>query len=161
MLRMSSRLTVVVLAIWLAAAPAVTLAADSAEGPYWGSLRASEVNMRTGPGEDYRINWVYKRQHLPVKVLREMGGWRLIEDVEGARGWVILRFVSKEHTGLITAKPAAEMRESAGGSGRLLWRLSAGVVGKLGACSDGWCPFEVDGHKGYVAQAAVWGAGAP
>jgi len=72
-----------------------------------------------------------------------------------------LRFVSKEHTGLITAKPVAEMRENADGSGRLLWRLSAGVVGKLGTCAGGWCGFEVEGHKGFVAQGAVWGAGAP
>jgi len=45
--------------------------------------------MRVGPGEDYRINWVYHRAHLPVKVLRVMEGWRLIEDPDGARGWVL------------------------------------------------------------------------
>ena len=34
------------------------LAQDTAETPYWASLRVSEVNMRVGPGEDYRILWV-------------------------------------------------------------------------------------------------------
>lgn len=145
----------------LMAAPAARAADEGGAVPYWGSLRASVVNMHTGPGEDYRINWVYKRQHLPVKVLREMGGWRLVEDIDGARGWVILRFVSKERTGMIKAAPAADMQEKADGGGRLLWHVAKGVVGKLGNCADGWCAFEIDGRKGFVREGEVWGAGAP
>jgi SH3-like domain-containing protein len=36
--------------------------------PYWAALRAGEVNMRVGPSEDFPIEWVYRRQGLPVKV---------------------------------------------------------------------------------------------
>src|SRR3546814_19249230 len=53
--------------------------AQSREVPYWASLRAEVVNMRVGPSQDYRIEWVYRRQGLPVQAIgrgagRERGG---------------------------------------------------------------------------------------
>jgi SH3-like domain-containing protein len=127
--------------------------------PYWASLRASEVNMRVGPGEDYRIMWVYRRQHLPVRVLRAMEGWRLVQDQDGARGWVLLRLLSRERSFLVTGREAAELREKSGGEGRVLLRLAPGVTGKLGDCSDGWCKAEVSGKQGYLPQGRLWGSG--
>jgi SH3-like domain-containing protein len=136
-------------------------AADEHQPPYWVSLRANEVNMRVGPGEDYRINWVYHRQHMPVKVLREMQDWRLVQDEDGARGWIMARFLSHERGGVVNGTSPADMHESADDGSRLEWRLAPGVVGLLGDCSDGWCKFDVDGRNGFVRQDAVWGAGAP
>jgi hypothetical protein len=65
------------LALLLCSIPA---AAQDRAVPYWAALRAGEVNMRVGPSEDFPIEWVYRRQGLPVKVLRVMQGWRLVED---------------------------------------------------------------------------------
>ena len=57
------------LALALAATLSLSAAAraDDAEIPYWSSVRSSEVNMRVGPGEDYRILWVYHRPGLPMR----------------------------------------------------------------------------------------------
>lgn len=140
------------------AAPA---AAQDAEVPYWASIRASEVNMRVGPGEDYRINWTYRRPHLPVKVLRMMEGWRLVQDPDGARGWMLARFLTRERGAIVKGKGLAELREAGQDDSRLLWKLEPGVVGKLGDCKAGWCRFEVAGHVGHVREDRVWGAGAP
>jgi hypothetical protein len=60
--------------------------AEDGGAPYWVSLRKDESNMRVGPGREYRINWTYVRKGLPMKVLRVMGGWRLVEDPDGSRG---------------------------------------------------------------------------
>lgn len=140
---------------------AVPAAAQETEVPYWASIRASEVNMRVGPGEDYRINWVYRRPHLPVKVLRMMEGWRLVQDPDGARGWMLARFLSRERGAIVKGKDLAEMRETGDDGARLLWKLRPGVVGKLGECKADWCRLEVEGHAGFVRQGRVWGAGAP
>ncbi len=70
-------LTLVLLAL---AAPAN---AQEREVPYWATLRSDEVNMRVGPGADYKIDWVYRRAGLPMKVVRLVEGWRLVEDPEG------------------------------------------------------------------------------
>jgi SH3-like domain-containing protein len=142
----------------LLAAPA---AAQDVQVPYWASIRASEVNMRVGPGEDYRINWVYRRPHLPVKVLRMMEGWRLVQDPDGARGWMLARFLTRERGAIVQGRGMAEMREAGNGEARLLWKVQSGVVGKLGDCKAGWCRFEVEGHAGFVRAERVWGAGDP
>ncbi len=142
----------------LLAAPA--LAADK-EVPYWASLRVNEVNMRVGPAEDYRISWVYRRKNLPLRVLRLKEGWRLVEDPDGARGWMLSRFLTRERGGIVRGEGPAEMRASGEAGAPLLWRLAPGVTGKLGSCSNGWCQFEVDGHLGFVPEDRLWGAGAP
>lgn len=142
----------------LFAAPAL---ADDPGVPYWASIRVREVNMRVGPGEDYRINWVYRRPHLPAKVLRTMEGWRLVQDPDGARGWMLARFLSRERGGYVRGKHPVEMRDKGDGDARVLWRLAPGVVGKLDDCKENWCRLEVEGHAGFVPQDRIWGAGEP
>ena len=95
-----------ILAVLGLAVPA--LAQDTAKTPYWASIRSSEVNMRVGPGEDYRILWVYKRPLLPLKVLRIKEGWRYVRDPAGAQGWVLHSLLTRQRTGYIQGKePAA------------------------------------------------------
>lgn len=143
----------------LASAPAG--AADDEGIPYWASLRANEVNLRVGPAETYRIAWVYRREGLPMKVLRRMDGWRLVQDPDGARGWMLARFLTRERGGIVRGRDLAEMREQGASGAKLLWRVEPGVSGKLGECDGRWCRFAVGPHAGYVAQDRLWGAGAP
>lgn len=137
------------------------LAAQDAKTPYWASLRADEVNMRVGPGEDYRIAWVYKRKQLPFKVLRLKEGWRLVQDPDGARGWILARFLTRERGAIVKGEGLAEIREAPGPTARLRWRVEPGVTGLLGECAGGWCEFDAGGHKGWVEQGRLWGAGEP
>ena len=141
----------------LAAVPAH--AQGDVEVPYWASLTADKVNMRVGPARDYKIAWVYQRKLLPLKVLRLHEGWRLVEDPDGARGWVLSRFLSRKQTAIVTGG-VAEMRERPGG-GELMWRAEPGVVGRLGACESGWCRFDTGGRKAWISAKAIWGEGEP
>ena len=56
--------------------------------PRFAALKTDEVNLRSGPGTRYPIQWVYKRRDLPVQIEREFEQWRLISDQDGERGWV-------------------------------------------------------------------------
>ncbi len=81
-----------------AAAPAAAPPATAAEPPKgsntglplprFAALKTDDVNLRTGPGTRYPIDWVYKRRDLPVQIEREFEVWRLIADSEGVKGWV-------------------------------------------------------------------------
>jgi len=135
--------------------------AQEREVPYWASLRAGEVNMRVGPSEDFPIEWVYRRQGLPVKVVRVMQGWRLVEDPDGSRGWIIARLLTPDRGAIVIGDGLAELREAGDSSARVLWRAEPGVVGTLGGCDDGWCEFKVGPRKGWVRAARLWGAGEP
>jgi len=135
--------------------------AQEAEVPYWAAIRADVVNMRVGPGEDYRILWVYTRKQVPVRVLRLKEGWRLVEDPDGARGWMIARFLTRERGAIVVGKGLADMREKGEAGSRLKWQVEPGVIGKLGECEAGWCRFDAGGHVGYMPENRLWGAGEP
>lgn len=150
-----------VAAATLALAGAAPAHAADKGTPYWVSLRKDESNLRVGPGREYRISWVYVRQGLPLKVLREMGGWALVEDPDGTRGWMLQSFItSKVRTGLVKGA-VADIRERKDGTGRLLWRAAPGVVARIKDCVGGWCGVDIGGRQGFMPQAALWGAGAP
>lgn len=136
------------------------LAAESDKPPFWSVMKAKLVNMRVGPGEAYRIAWVYHRPMMPLKVLRVMDGWWLVEDPDGAKGWVLSSLMNrKRHGAMVTGTGLAEMHAEPDATSRLLWRLEPGVTGKLGDCEAGWCKLELEGGRaGWVEQARLWGA---
>ncbi len=140
---------------------AVPAHAEDRKVPYWASIRAEAVNMHVGPGEDYKTVWVYRRQQLPLKVLRLKDGWRLVEDPDGAKGWVLARFLTLTRGVIVSGEGPADMREKPDAASKLLWRLSPGVSGKLGECPPGWCRIDIDGRAGFVAKDRLWGAGEP
>jgi len=142
-------------------APAMARAADEDAVPYWASINAGVANMRVGPGETYKIVWVYKRKHLPMKVIRREGPWRMLEDPDGDQGWMRDLLLTRERGAIVIGSGYAEMHAEASEGSRLLWRLEPGVVGLLGDCNSGWCKFDVDGHKGYALEDRLWGAGEP
>ena len=135
--------------------------AQGRETPYWASMRADEVNMRVGPSADYRIEWVYKRKGLPVKVVRLREGWRLIEDSDGAQGWVVSRLLTPERGALVIGDGVAAMRAEPRSSGALKWKVESGAVGLLGQCEQGWCEVTIAGHKGWINSGRLWGDEAP
>jgi SH3-like domain-containing protein len=139
----------------------VPASAQDREVPYWASIRADEINMRVGPSETYPIAWVYHRPGLPLKVLRIKEGWRLVEDPDGASGWMVARFLSPDRTAIVVGSGVADMRDEPGDGAKLLWRVEPGVVGKLSSCNDGWCRFDAAGRVGWIRQARLWGAGEP
>ena len=97
-----------------------------------------------------------------MKVLRRMEGWRLVEDPDGARGWMLARFLKRDRGAIVKGKGLAEMREKGDDGARLLWRLEPGVSGRLGDCDGGWCRLDLgDGRAGFVAQERLWGWGNP
>lgn len=144
--------------IALAAMLAAPLAAQDRALPYWASLRYDEVRMRVGPSEEYPIEWVYKRKGLPVKVVRMREGWRLVEDPEGAQGWIASSQLNPARAVLVTGDGLAEIRAEGASTSALKWRAQPGVVAALLRCREAWCEVDVAGRKGWVARARLWGA---
>jgi SH3-like domain-containing protein len=136
----------------------VPLHAQDRALPYWASLRYDEVRMRVGPSEEYPIEWVYKRKGLPVKVVRVREGWRLVEDVEGARGWIARSQLDPARAVLVTGSGLADIRAEASPSSGLRWRVKPGVVGRLLGCKPRWCEVDIAGRKGWIARERLWGA---
>jgi len=124
--------------------------------PYYASLKASKARMRTGPGRNYPTNWFYQRRGLPVKVLASYGAWVKVRDPDGAEGWMQANLLDDKRTAIV-AGGVAELHSSPSGDSHISWRAAPGVVGRISACSGGWCWFDAAGRAGYVEQARIWG----
>lgn len=140
---------------------AVPASAQQREVPYWATIRATELYMRKGPSPDFKIDWVYKRPGLPLKVIRVAQGWRLVVDPEGAQGWVSASLLSPDRGAVVVGEGLAALRAEPNQGAQLRWNAEPGVVGKLGDCDLGWCQFDVGGRKGWVRADRLWGAGEP
>lgn len=147
--------------VTLAALAASMAQAQDREVPYWASIRAPEVNMRVGPSQDYPIEWVYKRQGLPMKVIRVREGWRLVRDPDGAEGWIVARLLSPERSALVIGEGLAAIRSAPSEVADLKWNAEPGVVGMLGRCDAGWCEIDISGREGYIREDRLWGVGEP
>ena len=149
-------------AVLLVCLPSSAALAQEAEDlPYWASISVEEAFMRVGPGEQFPIEWIYRRQGLPVKVVRFHQGWRLVREPDGTEGWIYNGLLSLRRTAIVTGEGLAAMRAEGAAGASLRWNVEPGVVGELGECGAGWCEFDVDGHRGWIEADRLWGDGEP
>jgi len=124
--------------------------------PRYVSLRGSEVNVRRGPGLDYRIDWVFQRAGLPVRVIDEYGNWRRIADSDDAGGWVYHSLLTGRRMVLVTA-PEVTFRAGPADTAAPTAQAEQGVVARLLQCGADWCRVEARGSEGWVPKSAIWG----
>ena len=125
--------------------------------PRFVTLRATKVNLRTGPGIRYPIEWVYARKGLPLEVIDEFETWRRVRDWQGSVGWVHQSMLSRRRGAMILGEQRL-LRRAPGDDAAGVARVEAGVVGSLRRCAGGWCWIEVKGFEGWLRQDQIYGA---
>jgi SH3-like domain-containing protein len=138
----------------LLAAPA---AAQDKKVPYWASIASGEAMARAGPGRTYPGVWLYKRRDLPVRVLKVYDNWRLIEDPDGDKGWMLVSLMSGERTAIVKPGAPRAIREKPAGASRTAYLAEGGVIGRVERCDGDWCRFAVGKRRGWIAQAELYG----
>ena len=126
--------------------------------PRYVSLRSGKVNVRRGPGQVYRIDWVFRRAGLPVRIVDEYGNWRRIVDSDNAGGWVYHALLSGRRTAVVTATMATMLVEPRPGA-PVAAQAEQGVVAQLVQCKPDWCEIEAQDVSGWVPKEALWGVG--
>jgi SH3-like domain-containing protein len=131
--------------------------------PRFVSLKAQRVNMRVGPGRDYKVEWMYTKRGLPLEILQEYDNWRKVRDSEGEEGWILQSLLSGERTALVTPWKAGEanalisLRKAPDYSAPEAALLEPGVLAAVDECVNGWCKVSVNKVDGYAAQTDLWG----
>jgi SH3-like domain-containing protein len=139
------------------AAPA---AAQEKQPPYWASIASGEAMMRTGPGKNYPGIWLYKRRDLPVRVVKTYPQWRMIEDPDGTRGWMLVTLLSDRRTAIVRPGEPRPIHEKPNAASRIAYRAEHGVVGRIEKCASGWCRITIGQREGYIRTTDIWGVGA-
>jgi SH3-like domain-containing protein len=124
--------------------------------PRYVSLKTSEGNARRGPGLTHRIDWVFNRAGMPLRVTAEYENWRRIEDAEGVGGLVHYSLLSGTRSALVTAS-LLDLRATPLPDGAVLLQAEAGVIGRLVECRPDWCRVTIDGERGWAPKTDLWG----
>ena len=128
--------------------------------PRFVSLKAGRVNVRVGPGEDYKIAWVFTRPGLPIEVIQEFDTWRRIRDSDGTTGWVFQSLLSGRRTAVVSPWASGDplpIRASAATDSGITAYLEPGVLGEVDRCGAGWCRISGKGYTGWIGEDQLWG----
>lgn len=148
----------VVLALACAGGGARAAEATGLPLPRFVSLRSDEVNLRTGPGIRYPIDWNYARRDLPVEVIAEFEAWRKIRDWQGTEGWVHQSMLSGRRMMVVIGAPRS-LRASDADSAEPVAIVEPGVLGRLVQCprNRDFCRVEVGQIQGWLRRDELWG----
>lgn len=127
--------------------------------PRFVALKSGEVNARKGPGEDYRILWVWRVRNMPLMVVAESKEWRKVRGPDGGEAWVKSQMVDGSRSAM-RVKPGdlPLLAEPKAGS-RVVAYLRSGAVATQVGSQKGWNHLQAGGEKGWAPEAEVWGGG--
>ncbi len=124
--------------------------------PRFVSLKSSEVNLRTGPGTRYPIDWVYQRRTLPVEITAEFDNWRRVRDSEGVVGWIHRSLLSGRRTAMVV-EPERVFRRAPQADAPAAFRAGSGVLVEIISCDGAWCHVAHRENKAWTLQDGLWG----
>lgn len=138
------------------------------EIPRFVSIRAQTTNVRTGPGTNYDVAWIFVKSDLPVEIIQEFDTWRKIRDLDGSEGWVHRPLLTGRRSAYVApwdgqAKVALLAWDDEGATVRA-WLTSKFLV-RVESCNGKFCAVSARNHanegratySGYVEQVSLWG----
>jgi SH3-like domain-containing protein len=145
---------------FLIVAAATPALAQDKQPPYWASIASGQAMTRTGPGKNYPGVWLYRRRDLPIRVIKKYENWRLIQDPDGAQGWMLVTLLSDRRTAIVKPGEPRPIRTAPNDGAKARYNVQPGVVGRIDKCKgDGWCRIEVSKRDGYIHTSDLWGVG--
>lgn len=132
-------------------------AADNEFTARFASMRNSQVNMRTGPGEKYPIKWVYKEKHYPVEIIDEYELWRQVREIDGTTGWIHRTQLSSARYGLILEDTTLTHKPN--DTSKVVAIAGKGTIGKILKCpkKSDFCQLDFDKAKGWTRKSNFYG----
>ena len=123
--------------------------------PRFMSLDDDITNMRTGPGLEYPIDWIYQKEDYPLKVIAEFDNWFKVIDQDGTTGWILRHLLSLNRRGIIINGPQKLIKSPEENIVTVI--AEQDVLGAIIQCKNNWCEMEVGGFTGWIKSENVWG----
>ena len=125
------------------------------------SIRGDNVNIRTGPGINFKIIWEYG-SGFPVKVLEKKGDWLKTKDFEGDTGWIHKSLLTNQSQTIVKANRNTEekinIRKEPSSKSKIIGMAYYGVVFKILKLQSGWIEVQHEsGLKGWISSNLLWG----
>ncbi|MDW7771427.1 MAG: SH3 domain-containing protein [Desulfobulbaceae bacterium] len=125
------------------------------------SISGNNVNMRSGPGTNYKVMWELSNG-FPLIVLKRSGDWLRVRDFEGTIGWIHTSVSAKSPHMIVkvhkNSKNRINIRSGPGTNYQIVAKAYYGVVFKTMQQKNGWVNVQhADGVNGWVKRTLLWG----
>ena len=124
--------------------------------PRFVSLKGDKTNMRSGPGEDYALLWVYQKKGLPVEIIDEYEQWRRVRDLDGSEGWIHQSVLSGRRM-VITLEGTHYVYDSPDSSGDIVAKIDGGTLATPEKCIDYYCLINHAEFTGWIKKTVLYG----
>ncbi len=118
-------------------------------------LKNNKVNVRYGPGFDYPIKFIYKKNKLPLQVIDRKENFRKIIDHKKNSGWIHISQLRKSKS-LITTSNKILFKKPTKYS-KPLARIEKGRLLIVKKCEKNWCNIETEKFLGWIEKNNIWG----
>jgi SH3-like domain-containing protein len=125
------------------------------------SVAGENVNLRSGPGENYSVRWKYG-SGFPLKELKQKGSWVMVEDFEGDSGWLHKSLVSRTGHMIVKVNKKSNkkinIRSGPGTNYKVVGKAYYGVVFRTVKQQQGWAKVRHErGLEGWIKRSLLWG----
>ena len=131
--------------------------------PRFVSLKSSQVNMRVGPGQEFKVLWKYVKRGLPMEIIQEYFNWRKVRDPEGNEGWILHSLLSGKRMVIISpweeniTEGLIKLRSEASENASVIANVEPGVIGEVFGCGADWCRVQLENISGFIEKKSIWG----
>lgn len=125
------------------------------------SVNGDNINIRSGPGKQYRIRWEYG-DGFPLMILKKKGKWVQVKDFEGDSGWVYKNLLVDKPRMIVKANrnqnKNINIRKGPGTKNKIIGKAYYGVVFTTVEQRSGWVKIRHEsGLEGWVKRSLLWG----
>ena len=120
------------------------------------SVKGKLVNMRSGPGTGYPVNWQLEKGY-PLQIIARKGIWLKVRDFENDQGW-IARSVTTRTPHYIVKAPVANIRKGPGTRHAIVAKAVRYDLLRTREQRGNWVRVQhVYGPEGWVSRKLLWG----
>jgi len=136
---------------------------DSSESgltlPRMVSIRADNVNARSGPGTKYPIEWIYKQKGAPLEIINEFELWRQVRDWEGSVAWIHKTRLSGRRFIKVITPGENNIYNAAKYDSHIIAKVEDGVIGEIKKCpkKNEFCLVKFETIEGWIPKKNVFG----
>ena len=139
-----------------AIAVAATTFAGQALAASMVSVKGNVLNMRSGPGQKYEVQWQLHKGY-PLKVTQRKGSWLKVQDFEGDSGWVSRRLTSSTPHHIVKST-RANIRSGPGTRYKLVGSAEYGEVLRTLKRQGNWVQVKrANNQRGWISRKLLWG----
>ena len=123
---------------------------------YFLTLKYNRVKVRQGPSFEYPVKFIYKKKHLPIKVIDSSDNFKKIIDLKKNSGWIHVSQLTKKKSAINIYDLSIAFKKPNIYS-QPLARLEKGKMVIIKKCRDEWCKITSGGYGGWIFKNSLWG----